>query len=573
VLGNAPAKEVLLSFLEKVEKGHFRHFTPHSGGVIASRYPLKHYSPLQRSTGGIRLIQFDKDDAEALGLIKLDLLGLRMLSVLERARDDIHRLEGLWLDLADLPDVPALWRQIQEGDTLGLFQIESPAQARISIDVKPETLTDLAHQIALVRPGPIQSGTVHPYIRRRQGKEPITYPHPALEPVLEKSYGVVLFQEDVLRIAVHFAGYSWSEADTLRKRASKAEEESELELERQRFIEGAIRTTQATRNEAEAVFAMIAAFKGYGFAESHAWAFAQHAYTSAYLRHYYPAEYFAAVLTEQPGMWPRATIRQELRCWEVPVLPLDINTSSLSYRCDRQGGRKTIRPPLSAVEGISQTTAREILLARLEGGSFHSIDDFFGRVKLDKDELQNLIRAGAFDSLHPRREALYRANALLHSLPAGERPLLTAVPGPPRLEPLTVAEIFAWDHALKGFSEQELHVMDFLRPRLREINAVPLIQLRRMKGIVLTAGLVVARQKPPTANGFAFFILEDAFTRVQLIISPDLWDSHSAMLQSASVLLVEGMVEAHGSQIACKGRSRSGRVASAIKAERVWSVT
>jgi error-prone DNA polymerase len=330
VLGNAPAKEVLLSFLEKVEKGHFRHFTPHSGGVIASRYPLKHYSPLQRSTGGIRLIQFDKDDAEALGLIKLDLLGLRMLSVLERARDDIHRLEGLWLDLADLPDVPALWRQIQEGDTLGLFQIESPAQARISIDVKPETLTDLAHQIALVRPGPIQSGTVHPYIRRRQGKEPITYPHPALEPVLEKSYGVVLFQEDVLRIAVHFAGYSWSEADTLRKRASKAEEESELELERQRFIEGAIRTTQATRNEAEAVFAMIAAFKGYGFAESHAWAFAQHAYTSAYLRHYYPAEYFAAVLTEQPGMWPRATIRQELRCWEVPVLPLDINTSSLS---------------------------------------------------------------------------------------------------------------------------------------------------------------------------------------------------------------------------------------------------
>jgi error-prone DNA polymerase len=468
--------------------------------------------------------------------------------------------QGIWLDLSNLPDDPQLWRQIQERDTLGLFQIESPPQVRIALELKPKTLTGLAHQIALVRPGPIQSGTVHPYIRRRQGREPISYPHPALEPVLEKSYGVILFQEDVLRIAVHFAGYSWSEADALRKRASKAEEEGELETERKRFITGAMSKVGATEEEAKRVFAMIAAFKGYGFAESHAWAFAQHAYTSAYLRHHYPAEYFAAVLTEQPGMWPGATIRQELRRWEVPVLPLDINTSSLVYRCDRHGGKKSIRPPLTAVEGISEAITKEVLLARLEGGLFHSIDDFFGRVKLDKDELHNLIRGGAFDSLHARREALYRANALLHSLPMGARPLLTAVPKPPPLKPLTAAETFAWDHAMKGFSERELHVMDFLRSKLREVYAVPLIQLRRMKGIALTAGLVVARQKPPMANGFACFILEDGPTRAQLIISPDLWASHSHILQTSQVLLVEGVVEASGSQ-------------PALKTLRVWAVT
>jgi hypothetical protein len=354
----------------------------------------------------------------------------------------------------------------------------------------------------------------------------------------------------VLRIAVYFAGYSWSEADALRKRASQAEEEGELELERQRFIEGAIRTTHATRKEAEAVFAMIAAFKGYGFAESHAWAFAQHAYTSAYLRHHYPAEYFAAVLTEQPGMWPKESIRQELRRWGVPVLPLDINISGLTYRCDRQGSRKSIRPSRTAVEGVSATVAKEILLARLEAGPFHSLDDFYGRVKLDKDQLLNLVRAGAFDSLHTRREGLCRANALVHSLPAGARPLFTAVPKAPKLKPLTVAETFA-HHQGDQFAalaspdntnEEAYLLQQFTRAVMGSNN----IDRRLSPNQVAVERSVRAALGTDVANTNN---MQELFTDVQsaLVVGPDLgktepiasyWFYHARLYREAKMVVI-----------------------------------
>lgn len=208
VLKGAPVKEVLLSLLELMEKGFVRHTSPHSGGVVLSKHPLAYYSPLERSSGGIRLLQFDKDDSEALGLIKLDLLGLRMLGVFERCREEVLRTEGKWLTLTDLPTDLAVWEGIQRGDTMGLFQVESPAQTRITVDMRPQSFLDLAHQVALVRPGPIQSGTVHPYVRRKKKLEPVSYLHKCLEPILEKSYGVLLFQEDVMRIAVQVAGCS-----------------------------------------------------------------------------------------------------------------------------------------------------------------------------------------------------------------------------------------------------------------------------------------------------------------------------------------------------------------------------
>ena len=207
--------------------------------MVLSAEPLLHYSPLERSSGGIKIIQLDKDDAEALGLIKLDLLGLRMLSALERAREEVFSLEGSWLDLAELPDEPAVWELIGEGDTLGLFQVESPSQQQTSRVMRVRSLRDLAHQIALIRPGPIQSGSVHPYLRRRRGVEPVSYLHPSLEPILEQTYGVLLFQEDVLRICVHFAGMDWVEADRFRKRASGWTGLEDIEPDRQRFVAGA----------------------------------------------------------------------------------------------------------------------------------------------------------------------------------------------------------------------------------------------------------------------------------------------------------------------------------------------
>ncbi len=311
VLRDAPVKEVLLRLLELIEKGFVRHIAPHSGGVVLSRHPLAHYSPLEHSSGGIRLLQFNKDDAEALGLIKLDLLGLRMLGVFERCREEVLRTEGTWLTLTDLPDDPEVWRNIQHGDTMGLFQIESPAQTRITVDVQPQSFLDLAHQVALIRPGPIQSGTVHPYVRRKKGLEPVTYLHPCLEPILEKSYGVLLFQEDVMRIAVQVAGFSWNDAERFRKAVSSYEDDDEMADEKRRFIAGAKQKTGLGEEMAVEMFDLCSSFRGFGFAESHAWAFGSHAYTSAWLRHHYPAEYFAALLTEDPGMWPRATLMQE----------------------------------------------------------------------------------------------------------------------------------------------------------------------------------------------------------------------------------------------------------------------
>jgi error-prone DNA polymerase len=557
VLGDAPVTQVLVSLLEGMERKHVRHLAPHNGGVVLAREPLTHYSPLDRSTGGIKLLQLDKDDAEAMGLIKLDLLGLRMLAALERAREEVLRMDGTWLELAELPDDQRVWDLICEGDTMGLFQVESPSQTHTSRVMGARNLQDLAHQIALIRPGPIQSGTVHPYLRRRRGLEPVTYWHPSLEPILAKSYGVLLFQEDVLRIAVHFAGMNWTEADRFRKKVSGWRDLEDIEPDRERFVQGGMRTVGASREEAEAVFEAVKAYQGYGFAESHAWAFALHAYASAYLRIHYPAEFLAAILTEEPGMWSASTKRQEGRAWGVPFLPFDINAGGVHYRCERTAdGRKAVRPPLCAITGVSEDTARTVLLERLRFGPFHGLDDAYQRLALERETFEALVRAGAFDALQPRREALFRAGALSHAQPAGRRALFAAVPEAPRLPPLSTAERFVWDYQATRFSTLEMHPLDLVRDQLRELRAVPLRQARRLprKAGVRTAGLVVGRQRPGTAKGFAFFVLEDGPDRAQLIIPPDLWDEQRRLLRDASVLVADAVVEDTGHQLMLKAR-------------------
>ncbi len=308
VLGEAPIKEALLKLLTLMEPKFFRHHAPHSGGVVLSRQPLTHHSPLSRSSGGIRMLAFDKDDVEALGLIKLDLLGLRMLAALERAREEVLRLTGSWVDYGDLPDDPAVWRRIASGDTLGLFQIESPAQVQMTARLQPKNMTELAHQIALVRPGPIQSGTVHPYVRRARGEEAVPTLREPLHSILAPTHGTLMFQEQILRIAVHYAGFTWPEADRLRSRLSKAEDEEELAGLREDFQIGALFTHDVPFEESRPVFEMCAAFRGYGFAESHAHAFAQHSYASAWMRQHHPAAFLAGLLTEAPGMWPASTL-------------------------------------------------------------------------------------------------------------------------------------------------------------------------------------------------------------------------------------------------------------------------
>ncbi len=546
VLKDAPVKEVLLRLLELVEKGFVRHISPHSGGVVLSRYPLSHYTPQERSSGGIRLLQFNKDDTESLGLIKLDLLGLRMLGVFERCREEVLRLEGKWLTLTDLPDDPDVWQAIQHGDTMGLFQIESPAQTRITVDVQPQSFLDLAHQVALIRPGPIQSGTVHPYVRRKKGLEPVSYLHPCLEPILKKSYGVLLFQEDVMRIAVEVAGFSWNDAERFRKAVSSYEEDDEIADEKRRFISGAQHKSGLDEQTAVEVFDLCSSFRGYGFAESHAWAFGTHAYTSAWLRHHYPAEYFASLLTEDPGMWPRATLVQEARRKGVGFSRVHINLSGLHYQVGRnEDGSKSVRVPLTSIKAVSVGVARKVVLERLSRGPYSGVKDLYERLAIDRDTLEALTRAGAFDSLQERRDALYQVGALVHVQPPAQKPMLCALPETPPLLELSVREKVTWDYRLKGLNEWGVHPVDLIRQQLLALGAVPMVRLPH-HGHVTTAGVVIAKQRPPTAKGFAFYVIEDGPLRLQVVISPALWEGERALLREARVLVVSGLLEKRG---------------------------
>lgn len=546
VLGTAPVKRQLLRLLSLFDRKFFRHHAPHSGGVILSAQPLTHYSPLVRSSGGIRTLTFDKDDVEALGLIKLDLLGLRMLGVLERAREDVTRLTGRWLDFGNLPDDPEVWRRLRLGDTMALFQIESPAQTIMTARLRPENMTDLAHQIALVRPGPIQSGTVHPYVRRRLGEEPIPTLREPLQSILRPSLNVLLFQEQILRLAVHYAGMDWTEADRFRKQVSSVEEEEELERLKQTFLDGAARTCQAPETEAAEVFSWCSAFKGYGFAESHAWAFALHSYASAYLRHHFPAPYLAAFLTEAPGMWPAHTIALEAKRWGVQLLPLSLNRSEVAYRAESLTG---VRISLTAAEGISEETARAIVLERHLGGPFINVEAAFDRLPLSRDQHETLAKAGGYGE--DRRGALFTLTTLANARPGGKQGLLAPSTPAPELDALSPDELLHLDLGLTGVTASGRDLLDGHRAHLRDLGCVGLSTLRHGPSVWI-AGSIVSRQKPPTARGFAFFILQDGSERVQIIISPDLWEAHRVLLRDAGALVVYGPVTVQGRAVTLK---------------------
>ena len=554
--GDTPAVRQLITLIGLMERKHCRHLAPHSGGVVLAPGTLLGYSPVHTSTGGIRLLQLDKDDAEAMGLIKLDLLGLRMLSALENTYEEIERRTGERLVHGDFPDDEQVWELIAGGVTLGMFQIESPSQMNIARQLQPRSLLRLAHQIALIRPGPIQSGTVHPYLRRHQGLDPVAYWHPALAPILHESYGVLLFQEDILRIAVHFAGMGWVQADRFRKLVSNGRHLGDIGPWRDAFIADAMAHTGATHAEAVRVFSAIEAFQGFGFAESHAWAFALHSYASAWLRVHYPAEFFVGIMNEQPGMWSAATKQQEAFAWGVSINPIDINHSAARWRTEVTQ-ELTVRAPL-AVSGMRTSWQTHILAEREARGPFASLEDCRTRTGAPREVLAKLVRAGAFDAFGERRALLYRVYELPET-PGGE--LLDPPSNTPSVAPLAAREKLQWELALSGVAADTTHAVDIVRSELEAQGAFPLHQLATLrKGMqVRTAGLVVSHQKPPTAKGFAFFILEDGTQRAQLVIPPAVWNEYRTVLRDAQLLLVDGVYQADGYQ-------------PIIKAERLYQI-
>ena len=545
VLGEAPVKETLYKVLERMEKSHFRHFAPHSGGVVLSEQPLSWYSPQYRSANGIRALQFDKDDVEWLGLIKLDVLSLRALSALEEAVEEVYRCNGVLLDVWNLPQEDAVWDMIGEGDTMTLFQIESPGQMSLSTVLKPRNLQELADQEALHRPGPIQSGSKQPYVARKLGREQPVYVHEALRPILQKTHGVIVYQEQVVRIAHFIAGMDWPEADRFRKKVQKYDDEEAQEM-REAFVDGVLRTLpDATPEQAAAMFEQCAAFTGFGFAESHSASFAHITYATAWLLLHYPAEWFAVFFTVHPGMWPRETLRMACKRKGVELLGLDVNRSRAAFRVERlPDGRKGVRMAFTAIKGMPLELAQDIRWEALRR-PFRDVADFLSRIEISSDLLEALVRAGAFDCVQERRQALFDAYALAATTgPAQQPPLFSLQPERPLLQPLDSQERLAWDIELTGMSSSKLHPLDHLRSQLRELGAVPLSLVRT--GRTRTAGLVVGVQKPPTAGGVAFIMLEDGERLAQLIVRPELWQQEYRTLRDSKLLLVEGQARASG---------------------------
>ena len=557
-IGTSPMMDTLLQSVASLN-GVPRHLGLHSGGMILSRTPLWQFSPVQHSANGVRMVQFNKDDVEALGLVKFDVLGLRMLATVDMASRLVakhERGEGLpesdWIDALPLDDAET-YASIRKGDNLGLFQIESMGQMHLVASHQPRSFQDLVTQVAIFRPGPLQADMVHPFIRRRRGEEAVIYDHPRLEPILRDTYGVVLFQEQILEIAHCFAGMTLEEADGFRRLMSKYRDPEEMAEMKESFIGGAVRKGVPLET-AQEVFAKVSGYVGYGFCRSHAAAFARTVYHSAYLKLHHPAAYFAGVLEHRPGMYDALTLEKEAQRLGVRMLQACARRSGARYELERdEGGRPCIRRPLRVVAGISADAASEILWARLTTGTFLSVEDLYCRTALDHDQFRALAMAGALNDLAgDRRRALWEIGVLeqRHSAPGSEAPArlfgrdAIEEDDIPQLPPIAASERLSWDLVSTGTST--VHPVASARATLNALHVTTIQGLQHhVKGIVRIAGRVIMRQRPPTAKGVVFITLEDETGVVQAIVYPKQVDRLRQALQTPAVVIT-GQLQAEG---------------------------
>ena len=473
--------------------------------MIITGAPLMGRVPTEPATMPDRVVvQWDKDGLENVGLVKIDILGLRMLSAVSEAEALLAELAPGAPALDSLTfDDPAVYQMIGEADTIGVFQVESRAQAQMLPRLKPQQFADLVVGISLIRPGPIQGNMVHPFLRRRQGLEPVTYLHPLLEPALAETLGVILFQEQVLKVARDLAGFSPGQGEQLRRALGAKRATEEIERFRADFLQGA--GAQGVSAEvAELVFSQLLAFGGYSFAKSHAAAFAVLVYQSAWLKKYYPAVFFSALLNNQPmGFWNAAVLVNEIQRQGLLVLPVDIHLSQAACSVEEEG----IRLGLDYVKNLKEEHIERILQERLEG-AFNSLFDFCRRTRINRTAVENLIMAGGMDGWGlPRRQLLWE----LGTLPVQEDGLdLVFTAQEVDLPRQTVAEAMLAEQEIMGLSPGD-HVMTLYRARLEAQG----IMGSRVLGEVTSgqraraAGLLVVHQAPPTAKGFRFLTLED----------------------------------------------------------------
>src|SRR4249919_1826444 len=532
-----------------------RHVSQHPGGMVISTRPLVELVPVQPAAmAGRQLCQWDKDSCADAGFLKIDLLGLGMLSAVEDCVEKIAEIYGAPIDLSRIPlDDPDVFDEIQRADTVGTFQIESRAQMQSLLRTKPETIDDLTVQVALVRPGPIQGKAVHPYIehRKRLREDPsFVYPvdHESLREPLRSTLGVVVFQDQVLDVAIALAGFTVGEAEGLRRAMSRKRSRTALEAHRERFVEGALRKG-VDAETADMVYDKLVGFSGFGFPKSHAAAFGLLAYQSAWLRHHHPAEFLCALLNAQPmGFYPPATLVRDGQRRGVETRPPDVNVSAA--KCALENG--AVRIGIDYVNGIGAEDAAAVVSEREQGEPFASVRDLAQRTQLSAHGLETLIVAGACDCFElPRRQLLWQLGLVPRSqtVPGsgGEEKQL-ALPIDPTTATPELPEPTVWERMLADYRTTNLsvgvHPMELLRAHL----PAGVISSRALEGApdrsqVAIAGMAVARQRPATANGVVFMLIEDEFGPVNLIVPPSVYDKHRAIVRSEPLVLARGRFE------------------------------
>ncbi|MBN3844428.1 error-prone DNA polymerase [Burkholderia sp. Ac-20349] len=514
-----------------------RHLSQHSGGFVISRGKLTRLVPVENAAmDGRRVIQWDKDDLESLKLMKVDVLALGMLSALHRAFDmrtawrGPPEPDGEPFTLKHIPqDDKATYDMICRADTVGVFQIESRAQMSMLPRLRPRTYYDLVIEVAIVRPGPIQGGAVHPYLKRRQGIEKVSYPKEDLKPALERTYGVPIFQEQVMQIAMIAAGFTPGEADELRRAMAAWKRKGNLEKYHRKIVDG-MRERDYPPDFAEQIFEQIKGFGDYGFPESHAASFAKLAYASSWLKCHEPAIFLAALLNSQPmGFYPPSQLVQDAKRHGVQVLPIDVTQSnweaSLEALPDQPppDGQPAVRLGLSLVRGLGEAAARRIEAARTAAGPFDNVDTLARRAQLERRDLEALAAANALATLAGhRRDALWQAVAA-----APERDLLATAPideaEKPALGAPSEADDILADYHTTGLTLNR-HPVALLRPalRARRLSSAAELHDRPDGRLARACGLVTARQMPGTAKGVMFMTLEDETGCVNLIVRPEL---------------------------------------------------
>ncbi|PZR59084.1 MAG: error-prone DNA polymerase [Candidatus Meridianibacter frigidus] len=542
--------EWLFAFCRRID-GFPRHMGIHSGGMVITRDPLVRVAPVEWATMRDRtIVQWDKDDLQDLGLIKIDLLGLGMLSLLREAFSLHARYQKCHpeqsrgeLALHTIPpDDKPTYEMIQKADTIGVFQIESRAQQSMLPRMRPHCFYDIVMQVAIIRPGPIQGDMIHPFLRRRNGQEPVTYPHPKLKPILERTLGVPLFQEQGMRMAIEAAGFTPGQADQLRRAMGHKRSHERMREIYPRLVAGMVENG-IDRQAAEQLFHMLEGFADYGFPESHAASFALLAYASAYVKCHFPAIFAAAILNVQPmGFYSTEVLVNDAKRHAVFVKPVEVNASEYYSHVDEEDA---LRLGFHLIRGLGEAQQLQLESA-VRAGTFCDILEFAQRTQLAREALENLAIAGAFAPwFQTRRQAMWALRALDERETRGELGKIMEVDEPvatfKKLSQQQETSFDLWSTGVSPKDQPMTHFRTFLESR-GVVTAAGLLE-KPNHLVCRVGGLVITRQRPGTAKGFVFLTLEDETGLVNVIVRPDVYERYRRVIRQSMTLIIEGTLQ------------------------------